>query len=153
VSSSVYILKPSQTDPPAGLYLVKDTTSLLLTDTDGPDILLHKGTDCRALAVLNGGGGNLVVARGAGPQGPAGPAGRWAPEAQFLLTAPEIAAGSVTLPDTPATDSLFVFLNGLYLSEGVGCDYTLSGQVITWNPSYTLYAGSDLLTARYQYNT
>jgi len=38
---------------------------------------------------------------------------------------------SFTLPDTPSTDSLILFLNGMRLTAG-GTHYTLSGSTITY---------------------
>lgn len=51
-----------------------------------------------------------------------------------------------TLPGTPTTNSLQLYLNGQFLTDG-GEDYTLSGTTITMvNPPFS----TDVFTYRYQ---
>ena len=74
----------------------------------------------------------------------------WAAPFVYELTATDVSNGYVDLPDlAPIANSVLVSLSGLFLSPG--CDYSLTGNRVTFLPGSKPRAGMNF-QARYQIN-
>jgi len=74
------------------------------------------------------------------------PPPKWQPE---HFDCASITNDTIELLYKPTDGSLFVFLNGQYLSEGDSYDYTLSEKTISFNQDVLTTTG--LLTVKYSY--
>lgn len=60
-----------------------------------------------------------------------------------------IVGNAITLAFTPLTSSEFVALNGLFLTDGATYDYTISGNIITFNGGVLTQTGHVLINYSY----
>jgi hypothetical protein len=67
----------------------------------------------------------------------------------FTVDATIQSTSQITLSNSPLTGTELVFLGGLKQREGLGADYTISGPVVTFDPSVSLVIGTEI-EIRYQ---
>ena len=60
-----------------------------------------------------------------------------------------VVANTVTLPNVPQPLSETVFVNGLAMTDGATCDYTIVGNTITFNSGVLTQTGNILINYSY----
>ena len=70
---------------------------------------------------------------------------------QQVITAQNLTDRSYTLQYTPVTDTEQVYWNGLRMAKGVGFDYTLSGNVVTFSSEFK-FRLDDTIIFHYNYS-